>query len=275
MARKLSAKQDVAFRQVVWSYYQKSARDLLWRKTRNPYKITVSELMLQQTQVDRVVPKYESFLKKFPSWRVLSSATLSDVLREWSGLGYNRRAKLLHQLAQVIVKEYKGSLPIDYDQLIKLPGIGPATAAAIRAFAFNLPGVYLETNVRSVYLHHFFKDQKNISDKQLIPLIEQTQDTKNPREWNWALLDYGAHIKKTFINPNRQSKHYTRQSKFKGSNRELRGKILRILLSRDTLILSRIRVEAGEPDERVAAVLEQLCAEGMISKIRNMYRLVH
>lgn len=270
--KKLSASEIKKFRKVIWDYYHSHERLLPWRETQNPYYIVVSELMLQQTQAERVVPKYTAFIKKFSTWQKLANAQLVEVLQIWQGLGYNRRAKLLHALAQTVMREYRGSLPHDYDSLIKLPGIGPATAHAIRAFAFNLTGNYLETNVRSVYLHYFFKDKKNVSDKEILELIAQTFETKNPREWNWALLDYGVYIKKTFGNPNKASKHYVRQSVFKGSNRELRGKIVRLLLKKG-MTASIITKELSTSRSVIDTVLEQLVGENLLIKSNNLYTI--
>lgn len=154
------------FVKTVWEHYQRHGRrSLPWRRTKNPYYILVSEIMLQQTQVDRVIPKYTSFLKQFTVKR-LSEASLGDVLREWQGLGYNRRAKLLHQCAIQIGNEYKGKFPKTHAELMKLPGIGHYTAGAIMAFAYNSPVPIIETNIRTVFIHHFFHDATDISDEQ-------------------------------------------------------------------------------------------------------------
>jgi A/G-specific adenine glycosylase len=183
--------------------------------------------MLQQTQVSRVLIKYKEFLKAFPTIEKLAVAPLPSVLKIWQGLGYNRRALFLHRTARAAMLYHSSKLPRSYGELIELPGVGPATAAGILNFAFNIPTVYLETNVRSVYLHFFFPNQKKVSDKELLPLIEKTMDRKNPREWFYALLDYGVHLKATQINPSRRSAHYAKQSKFEGSNRQKRAAALR------------------------------------------------
>lgn len=273
MRLKTHALQYEDFKKIVWNEYWAARRTFPWRKTRDPYRITVSELMLQQTQAERVVSKYQAFITKFPTWHELSRAQLSDVLKEWAGLGYNRRAKFLHRLARAVVETHKGKLPKDYHQLIKLPGIGPATATAIRAFAFNLPGVYLETNVRSVYLHHFFLDKKNVSDKEIIKIIELTQDHGNPREWNWALLDYGVAIKKKYGNPNVRSRHYAKQSAFEGSHRQIRGGIIRLLANRKRVSASDISTQLGREISRVLPALAQLVQEGMVARRGSHYRL--
>lgn len=228
---KHSPVQIKAFQAQIWAFYGASGRyNLPWRKTKNPYKILVSEIMLQQTQVSRVLEKYPLFLKKFPTIEALAEASLAEVLKVWQGMGYNRRALALKRIAEQVMSEHKGKIPRGRSELESLPGIGPYTRGAVRAFAFNLPEIFIETNVRRIFIHHFFKDKEGISDDEIIPLVEITLDTTNPREWYYALMDYGAHLPKvTRKNSNTQSRHYTKQSKFSGSLRELRGKIIREL----------------------------------------------
>ncbi len=259
-------KRVVELRKLVWAHYRKNGRhDLPWRKTKDPYRILVSELMLQQTQVGRVIPKYRAFLKLFPTLRVLARASLADVLKAWQGLGYNRRAKFLHQLAQVVTKEHRGVLPQDEKRLQQLPGIGPATAAAIRAFAFDLPGTYVETNVRTVFLHHLFSDRTGVPDGELLPYITAAAQGQSAREWNWALLDYGAWLKTQVVNPTRQSKHYAKQSKFQGSRRQLRGHILRLLIGQDYITARSLATQTGRPRAEVGSVVRDLHNEGLVS----------
>ncbi|MBL8030913.1 MAG: A/G-specific adenine glycosylase [Candidatus Doudnabacteria bacterium] len=266
-------KQLKSFRKIVWDYYRKRGRRTLpWRNTRDSYKIFVSELMLQQTQVQRVSPKYAEFLKLFPSVQALATAPLSEALKAWQGLGYNRRAKFLHQLAQEVVKNYRGKLPATEAELLLLPGIGKATAAAMLAFAFNKPTTYLETNVRSVFLHHFFSDRQGVDDGELLPLIARAAEDQDPRTWNWALLDYGAYIKATHGNPNKKSKHYAKQSKFEGSNRQVRGAVLR-LLGDGGMKESDLVSALGLDTERVLKSVVGLLKEGLISKRRGYLRL--
>lgn len=254
------------FRETVWSFYKIKARDLPWRKTRNPYYIWVSEIMLQQTQVARVLPKYKEFLKKFPTSKALSEAPLGEVLKYWQGLGYNRRAKLLHEGAKYIQEKCKGVFPKENLEII--PGIGPYTAAAIQAFAFNKAVPCIETNIRTAYLHHFFKDTKGVSDSELLLIIKKTLDFENPREWYWALMDYGAHLKRSGIQINTRSKHYVRQSAFKGSNREVRGAILKALAENKS-------VHSLFPGRKkqLQIQLASLLAEGFIQKKGRGYVL--
>lgn len=264
-------------------------RDLPWRRTYDPYAIWISEVMLQQTQVSRVDGRWQRWLERFPTVDALAAAAPSDVLEEWQGLGYNRRALSVHRAAQAI-SEAGGVFPQDQKELVKLPGIGPATATGIRAFAFNLHGVYLETNVRTVFLHELYPQAEGVPDSELIPLIELTcpasvEDAADavaeltPRSWYYALLDYGAYLKKTIPNPSRRSKSHVKQSRFEGSHRQKRAELLRVLLAHkdeggaefETLHqeLCQIEVNAGREtlDEQVTlGLLEELAKEGFCQK---------
>jgi A/G-specific adenine glycosylase len=220
--------------------------------------------MLQQTGVERVVPKYQSFLKKFPNARALADSPLSSVLREWQGLGYNRRGKMLHEAAKNIVKEYDGKVPKSLEALKALPGIGEYTAKAVRAFAWNEPEIFIETNIRSVFIHHFFSRRHiPVSDAELMHHIERAVDGKNPREWYWALMDYGSYLKKNIPNPSRKSAHHSRQKPFKGSDREIRGAILRLLsgASHTKKELHTLPFERGRIDRQLQALIK----EGFVS----------
>ena len=260
-------------RRSVYSYYKREGRHTLpWRQTHDPYAVMVSELMLQQTQVPRVIPKYEAFMKRFPTVQSLARAELGAVLVLWQGLGYNRRAKMLHSAARAIVAR-GGVFPSTKEELVMLPGVGPYTASAILAFAYNAPTVLIETNVRTVYIHHFFVDKTGVADSELLPLIEKTMDTKNPREWYAALMDYGSHLKQTVGNVNKKSAQYVRQSKFKGSNREVRGAIVRLLAQKSPATLRTILTETGFPKELTRAQLSALLKEGLIKKVRQRYTL--
>ncbi len=261
------------FQNTIWSHYKKHKRDLPWRKTKDPYKILVSEIMLQQTQAFRVVPKYESFLKKFPTVDVLARATLKDVLREWRGLGYNRRALYLKQCAEVLMKNFGGKFPKDFDTLISLPGIGPATAGDLMVFAWNIPVVVIETNIRSVFIHFFFKNKKKVHDKEILPLIEKTLDTENSREWYWALFDYGAFLKKK-INPSRKSIHYTKQAQFNGSYRQKRAEILRLILAENSSKIAIQKVLKYESNV-ISEILLDLEREGFVRKNnQKLYKII-
>lgn len=258
------------FEDIVWDYYRKNKRDMPWRKKITPYRILVSEIMLQQTQVNRVVLKFESFIKKFPNFEALAKASLAEVLSEWKGLGYNRRGIALHTIAKQLIKEKK-RLPKTVADLVQLPHIGPNTAGSIAAFAYNSPTVFIETNIRTVFIHHFFKGKKDISDKDIIPLIEKTIPKDRAREWYWALMDYGTHLKKTLGNLNIQSKHYTKQSTFKDSNRELRSKILDAVRLHNPQEKTLLKLDSDK--QKILKNIETLIKEGFIVKTNNTFKI--
>lgn len=255
-----------AFKTAVRRYYRSHKRKMPWRNTRDPYKILVSEIMLQQTQVSRVLQKYPPFIKKFPDFEALASASPRAVLRAWQGLGYNRRALLLKKCAEIVVREYGGELPRGLAELVKLPGIGKATAGSIEAFAFNIPTPFIETNIRRVFIHFFFPRAKKVRDEEILKLVEKTLVRKKPREWYYALMDYGAMLGKTILNPNKKSASYARQPRFRGSDRELRGKILKILLGQGPHTVIALCRRTGEPLRRVGKICNALMAEGFIRK---------
>lgn len=264
------------FYERLWGYYEMHGRhDLPWRQPEHdgafdPYKIMVSEIMLQQTQVSRVVPKYHCFLQDFPKITDLAAANLGDVLLQWQGLGYNRRAKYLWQAAQKVTAEFNGVLPKTTEGLIRLPGVGKNTAGAIVAYAYNKPAIFIETNIRTVYIHHFFAGKQGIDDKEIILLLEKTIDTKNPRTFYWALMDYGTHLKKVQGNLNKLSNRYVKQSKFHGSKRQIRGAVIR-QLTRSSATYSLL--QNSIQDERLDTVLAELVAEGLITKNNQDYSL--
>ncbi len=260
------------FKTLIWDYYKRYKRIFPWRETTKPYHIFISEVMLQQTQVGRILKKYEPFLKTFPSFQSLAQASLRMVLKEWSGIGYNRRALYLKTSAEMVVQDYNGILPSDPLELQKLPGIGSATACAIITYSFNIPTVFIETNIRRVFIHHFFQDREGISDRDIYPLVEQTVDKQNPREWYWALMDYGTHLAETVPNPNKKSKHYSIQSKFEGSNRQLRGKILRLLGENKAISKERL-YEILKYDKRITEVLQSLFTEGFLIEKNDTFSI--
>jgi len=270
-ASSLAPSQIRSFQKKVYNYYDNHGRDLPWRKRVTPYRVLVSEIMLQQTQVDRVIEKYKEFLSEFPDFPVLAKTPLSKLLKLWSGMGYNRRALSLRKLAQVVVSEHKGRLPSDPDILVTLPGIGKYTAGAVSAFAFNKPVVFMDTNIRRVFIHEFLHDRRNIHDDELVPLVRQTLDANNPRKWYNALMDYGSLLKKEQGNPNKRSAHYIRQSPFENSNRQVRGRILKVLVKGPPLTAASIVKGTGMDAERVRKNLEQLECEGFIVKKRDRY----
>lgn len=261
-----------AFRKKVFDHYRRQARSFPWRNTVNPYRILISEIMLQQTQTARVVSYYQAFLKKFPTVQSLARAKPADILRAWQGLGYNRRALMLQKAAQEIVTRHKGKVPERLEDLVVLPGVGPYTAAAVRAFAYNKPGVFLETNIRTLFIHEFFSRQKKVSDAELLPLVEATLDRRNPRRWYSALMDYGAMLKLVHGNASRRSAQYVRQSPFTGSDRQLRGRILKLILEkpRSTASLPSL---LGENAMRTKKILQGLINENFIVQKNDTVRI--
>ncbi len=254
------------FQEMIYGYYREYSRDLPWRKTQDPYHILVSEIMLQQTQVQRVIGKYERFIHLFPNFASLARSSLHMILKEWQGLGYNRRAIALKHIAQKVMEEFRCSLPTSPEILATFPGIGKATASAISAFAFHVPTVFLETNIRRVFIHCFFRDRNNVKDAEILPLVEQTLDTSHPREWYYALMDYGVMLKKEYENPNRKSAHYQKQSPFQGSNRQIRGMILKVLAHGPPISEPEIMEKLQMDQKKVKDNLIQLQKEGFLKK---------
>jgi A/G-specific adenine glycosylase len=272
-----------SFTKEVWAYYRAHGRhDMAWRRDTSPYSIVVSEIMLQQTQVSRVETKFASWMKRFPSWRALAAASTKDVLSEWSGLGYNRRALYLKRIAEHLQGTSgarSSDLPDAYDTLRELPGIGPNTAGAILAYAFNKPHPFIETNIRSAYIHFFFpKSRAKIPDTKLMPLIEETLADPyihaHAREWHWALMDYGAYIKSMHPNPSRKSVHHVKQSSFKGSNRELRAAMLRFILEKPARSSAIVKEFPAYPAVQVRKNLAALAGEGFLAEKDGTYRIV-
>lgn len=270
-------------------------RDMPWRQDTRPYYVLVSELMLQQTQVDRVIPKFEAFIAAFPNEAALARASLADVLKLWQGLGYNRRARFLHEAAKKVVEA--GIFPEDEKGLVALPGVGKNTAGAILAYAYNSPAIFIETNVRAVYIHHFFADSDMVDDKQIIEIMEQTVPwgdyegkeqpderiylapgmvreavglSYGPREFYWALMDYGSQLKKQGVRPSRSS-HYKKQAPLKGSVREVRGQIIATLAKSDATKASLKKGIAA--DERFEPALDGLMKDGLVTVTGGVYHL--
>lgn len=260
-----------AFSKLIWAFYASNKRSFAWRETSNPYHIVVSEIMLQQTQTSRVIEKYDAFIHTFPDWQTLAHASLHEVLGQWQGLGYNRRGKALHTIAQRVVAEYNGVLPDTPEALITFPSIGPNTAGSICAFAYNKPTLFIETNIRAVYIHHFFPHQTGVTDKELLPLLEQTVDRTNPREWYYALMDYGVMLKKNMPNPSRKSAHHTKQSKFEGSDRQIRGLIIKILTSQQKASFSDLVTFTQKEPDRVKKAIAELQLEKLIRKEKSFF----
>lgn len=262
------------FRATVYDYFERHGRRLPWRETTDPYCILVSEIMLQQTQVARVVEKFHAFTARFPDFSTLAATELREVLAAWSGLGYNRRALMLKRLAEAVVERHHGILPSGETDLRTLPGIGPYTAAAVRAFAFDLPAVVIETNIRGAVIHHFFPGRDRVTDAEIRPIVEATMDRAHPRRWYSALMDYGAHLKASMVNPSRRSAHHTRQSPFRGSDRELRGMVLRLLLETGEAPAAVLLSALPSDEDRVRRILSGLAAEEIITETAGTFRIV-
>jgi A/G-specific adenine glycosylase len=254
-----------AFRTAVWAHHRANRREMPWRDVDDPYTVLVSEVMLQQTQVGRVEPRFREWMETFPTLDALAAAPLTLVLEKWQGLGYNRRAVNLKRTAELAVERYGGQLPCDPAVLRTLPGIGPVTAAAIANYARRVPTPFIETNVRAAVLHAFFPDAHDVTDRDLVPIVEATWDAEDPRGWGYALMDYGTHLKRTLPNPSRRSRHHVKQSRFEGSHRQKRARLLRAILA----------VPGRGPDEyaeataletaEVIGLLEELAGEGFVT----------
>ena len=246
-------------------------RDMPWRHDTRAYYVLVSELMLQQTQVARVEPKFREFIARFPDEPTLARASLAEVMVLWQGLGYNRRAKFLHAAATMITHEFDGVMPDTDTELRRLPGVGENTSGAIRAYTFNQPAIFIETNIRTVYIHYFFNGVVSVSDQQIRELLSKTIDRDNPRRFYQNLMDYGTWLKSQGVKNIAKSRHYKKQSALKGSVRELRGEIVRELLG------GARRTKEFEvffaPDPRYRTALEGLLRDGLIEHSNDQFRL--
>lgn len=250
-------------------------RDFPWRDTDDPWKILVSEVMLQQTQTARVVSKYLSWFERLPDIHACAQASKQEILSLWSSLGYNSRALRLQSCARIICDCCNGIVPQFRKELEKLPGIGAYTSGAICAFAYNEPCVFLETNIRTVLIYwlqqnpDYVLHENRIDDAVLESIVKKMVDAVQNkglsiRMFYYTLMDYGAHIKKVHGNFSIYSKKYTKQSSFKGSVREVRGAIIKVLCSSKSITYSELEVRY-DPQNVVEAVTG-LIAEGIIKK---------
>jgi A/G-specific adenine glycosylase len=264
------------FRRTVYDYYEQHGRVFSWRNT-SPWGVLVSEFMLQQTQTERVQRYFDRWMELWPTPESLDGATLEDALREWSGLGYNRRCRFLKESAHCITEEYGGIVPATPEQLAKLPGIGAYTSGAIAAFAYNYPAVFIETNIRSALIYFFspelLSDNQTVSDAQLFPILTAGLDRDNPKTWYWALMDYGASVKKTTVNPSRNSAHYTRQSRFDGSFRQVRGAVIRSLVSDGGASIGELYQRTGIAESALDKALQVLKKEAFVAEESGVYRI--
>jgi A/G-specific adenine glycosylase len=261
------------FKKIMYENYDNAGRDFPWRKNISPWGVLVSEFMLQQTQTERVIPYWERWMKLWPTPEALADASMEQALREWSGLGYNRRGRFLKNCADRIVKNYGGQVPETPEVLILLPGIGPYSSGAIACFAANYPAVFIETNIRAVMLHFFFNDRNDVKDREIFPVLKSSIDRENPRKWYWALMDYGAALKKITVNPNRRSAHYARQSRFEGSFRQMRGVVIKTLLSEGPGNTDTLKRRTGILKADLYKVLEFLEKDLMVAEENGVYKI--
>jgi A/G-specific adenine glycosylase len=262
-----------AFQRTVRTCYEEYGRDLPWRNTDDEYRIFISEIMLQQTGVPRVLEKYTPFISRLKSFGTLASAAQGEILSLWQGLGYNRRCIYLKESARKVCEQFSGRLPESERLLCSLPGVGTATARSLLSFCFNRPVVFMETNIRQVFIHHFFPGGETVHDRELYPLVERTLDHDNPREWYYALMDYGTMLKKSVGNITIRSSSYRRAEPFEGSMRQLRGTVLKLLLSHRKLTEKAFSELTGTARERIQDVLLQLEREGFLQKRGPDYSL--
>ena len=250
----------VSFRRKVLRFYEQHSRDLPWRKTTDPYKITISEIMLQQTQVERVIPKYYEWIAQWPNWRKLARASNSELLRAWSGLGYNRRALFLGRLAKAVVEQHAGKLPDRPEELEKLPGIGPYTSRAILIFAFNQPLATIDTNIRRVLLYEFGLPVSTPMT-EIEAVAYRVLPKSRSRDWHNGLMDYSrlALPKQLATIP-----PISRQSRFEGSGRQVRGEIIRQLLRHQPVDISGVAKLMNRELIEVRQIAESMAREGVV-----------
>ncbi|MDR3123573.1 MAG: A/G-specific adenine glycosylase [Treponema sp.] len=266
---------DIAeFRKIIYRNFKQEGRSFPWRQEdATPWGVAVSEFMLQQTQTGRVVPYWERWMRLWPTPEDLARASLEDTLREWSGLGYNNRARRLRECARIIAERHGGRVPGTPGELLLLPGIGAYTAGAIACFAYNYPSVFIETNIRATVIHFFFEGRRDVSDAEMLPILESALDRRNPRKWHWALMDYGAALKKITPNPGRRSAHYARQSPFQGSFRQIRGSLVRSLVSQGPASAPELGKRTGIETQDVYKALNALKKDAMVAEDAGIYRI--
>jgi A/G-specific adenine glycosylase len=268
------------FRHRIWHWYKNHAPILSWRETCDPYAVFVSEVMLQQTQIPRVQEKYPQFLKHFPTIVHLSRASLSRVLSEWQGMGYNRRGMYLHRAAEIMQKKYNSTVPKTIQELEALPGIGPYSARAILCFAHNICEPFIETNIRRVIIHEFFPKKEQVHDVEIFEILRAVEPRTKKREWYYALMDYGRDGLKSVPNPNRRSKGYVKQSKFKGSNRYIRAQIVKYILANKKATKEDLFISLKKdkhivhlPEKRFSTILITLEQDSLLIKSDAIYSI--
>jgi A/G-specific adenine glycosylase len=268
------------FKNIIYSHYEKEGRVFPWRENTEPWGVLVSEFMLQQTQTERALLYWTRWMKLWPGPEALNKASLEEVLKEWNGLGYNRRGRYIKECARILSLRHGGKIPRTPEELLPLPGIGSYTAGAIACFAYNYPSVFIETNIRAVMIHFFFKRREEVRDSEITPLLAEVLDRENPRKWYWALMDYGAALKKLTPNPSRKSAHYSRQSPFEGSFRQLRGRLIKSLISQGPAgadeLKRRVTAQDGKnsvSEEDLYKALDALKRESMVAESGGVYRI--
>ncbi len=270
---------DERSREAVLAWFRPRRTAYPWRRTRDPYAVLVSEIMLQQTQAARVAAAFGPFLRRFPTVRALAAARRSDVLRAWGGLGYNRRAVALHEAARVIVREHEGRVPADPPALRRLPGVGPYTATATASLAFDAPVAAVDTNVRRITARvHTGLDEATPATTR--GLADAWLDPRGPGAWNQALMDLGREVcrprPRCEVCPlaavcafrARGAEPRPRRSRsepFEGSNRQLRGAVIRVLRHRSPVTLGSLAREVDPEGERVRRVVAALAREGLVA----------
>jgi len=266
--KRISAESIKRFQKKIFLFYKKNKRDLPWRKTTDPYKILLSEIMLQQTQVKRVVVYYEKWIARWFTIHAFASAALPEVLQMWMGLGYNTRAINLHNTAKKIVDIFDGDVLRAMQQYKELPGIGKYTSQAVQIFSTNADLITVDTNIRRIFISEFDLPE-NISERDLWILAEQCLPVGKSRDWHNALMDYGAlrlTAHKTGIRPT------TRQTQFEGSNRQIRAQILRHVLEKPMTgkeLTQTLKID----QERLEPILEKMINQHILLKKNNTYLL--
>ncbi len=264
---------SVGLKKATVAHYKKAGRHVLpWRKRSTPYRVFVSEVMLQQTQVDRVVPKFNAFIKTFPSWRALAEANLTEVYARWQGLGYNRRAKYIRDAARLVVERGK-DLPNDLEFIQSLPGVGPYTAGAVRAFAYGESAPFIETNIKTAVLHHCFAHKRVVRNEEILKVLTRLEPKRGAPSVAWysALMDYGAHLKSVGVQLNAKTVGYKKQTAFKGSLRQVRGAVMRSLGRGSTIAQLKRKTKFAEPE--ISLALSALIKESLVQKKNNRYTL--
>lgn len=252
------------FTRILYDYYHQFGRSFPWRQTSDPYAILVSEVMLQQTQTERVIYKFKEFMGRFPVIDMLAAASIEELLVVWQGMGYNKRVLYLREAAKCIVRGHGGRVPDDPALLVRLPGLGPSTAASVAAFAFNRPVAFIETNIRSVVIFYFFPEAETVTDREILPWVTTLLDRENPRKWYSAIMDYGVMLKGKFPHVTKRSAHYVRQSPFAGSDRQLRGVLLKLFLEEKSQGKHDLLARLNIPAKRISHVLDGLVKDGFL-----------